>query len=225
MVEPLSEGPCIAPRARGDTGGNSSSPATTPPHLLLPRLAAAQACTENYTAARAAAAGHSPLSMEASEVRAHDQYQDDRGHDRGGLELARLIEVWPQQCGASLLDLARERPCGSVGPCAMGQLGGAATFGSCDNDTVASGIDGEQGHSHIDWCLAGGGSLPYSEALDVMGSRWRCHIGRRLAAGALGLWRRGIGTMAVGVGGPFGALRRVRIGRRNGTGVVEFMCW
>lgn len=52
------------------------------------------------------------------------------------------------RCGASVLDLARERPCGSVGPCAMGQLGGAATFGSCDNDAVASGIDGEQGHSH-----------------------------------------------------------------------------
>ncbi|BAS98075.1 Os06g0533150 [Oryza sativa Japonica Group] len=97
MVEPLSEGPCIAPRARGDTGGNSSSPATTPPHLLLPCLATAQACTENHTAARAVAAGPSPLSMEASEVRAHDQYQDDRGHNGGRLELARLIEVWPQQ--------------------------------------------------------------------------------------------------------------------------------
>lgn len=146
--------------------------------------------------------------------------------DDGGSRAVEAMDV--ARCGASLLDLARERPCGSVGPCAMGQLGGAATFGSCDNDAVASGIDGEQGHSHIDWCLAGGGSLPYSEALNVMGRRWCCHIGRRLVAGALvlqGLRRRGIGTMAVGVGGPFGALRRVRVGRRNGTGVVEFMCW
>jgi hypothetical protein len=146
--------------------------------------------------------------------------------DDGGSRAVEGMDV--ARCGASLLDLARERPCGSVGPCAMGQLGGAATFGSCDNDAVASGIDGEQGHSHIDWCLAGGGSLPYSEALNVMGRRWCCHIGRRLVAGALvlqGLRRRGIGTMAVGVGGSFGALRRVRVGRRNGTGVVEFMCW
>uniref|UniRef100_A0A0E0K1F0 Uncharacterized protein n=1 Tax=Oryza punctata TaxID=4537 RepID=A0A0E0K1F0_ORYPU len=193
--------------------------------------------------------------MEALEVSAHDQSGDDGGHDGGGLELARLVEVGPPAVRRDAVwrggDTARAVVVGwcrrrirvqtakirtsmapTTGTVRQGACGAVTWF--CDDGAVVS-SDGERSRRHRKLAgalsrrgLVGGVSMTYNESLDGMGRRWRCHVGRRLAAGASVLWgfrRRGVGTVAVRVGGSFSALRRMKADRRKGTGAVEFMCW